>query len=143
MKLLLDTNFIVAYILPNDTLHERAIELEEELDLLSMECFVTNNVITEVINILGHIDSVNMAVNTYNMMKDSFTCLNEYEIPNFNEIIFKRYKRINKYKENPNSKHKLGFADCSLIEACRYYGLDGVVTFDSKFATADMVKVIS
>ena len=35
-KLLLDTNFIVAAILPNDELHERAVELEMNENIIQL-----------------------------------------------------------------------------------------------------------
>lgn len=42
-KLLLDTNFIVAAILPKDELHERAVKLEMEENIVSSnECYVSN-----------------------------------------------------------------------------------------------------
>ena len=42
-KLLLDTNFIVAAILPNDELHERAVKLEMKENLtVSKECYVVD-----------------------------------------------------------------------------------------------------
>ena len=42
-KLLLDTNFIVAAILPNDELHERAVKLEIKENLtVSNECYVVD-----------------------------------------------------------------------------------------------------
>ena len=44
-KLLLDTNFIVAAILPNDVLHERAVKLEIEENLTALnECYVSNQI---------------------------------------------------------------------------------------------------
>ena len=68
MKLLLDTNFIVAYILPNDSLHCRSIKLEESKNIVSNECYVTNQVITEVMNILSQKDSVGLAM----LMNENF-----------------------------------------------------------------------
>ena len=76
-KLLLDTNFIVAYLLPNDNLHERSVELEETKNISLNKCYVSNQIITEVMNILGQKDSVEYAKNAYNMMKDNFIWINE------------------------------------------------------------------
>ena len=67
MKLLLDSSFLIAYILPNDTLHKKAVEIEEDLNISDMECFVTNQIIAEVVNTLGHRDSAELAKNAYNM----------------------------------------------------------------------------
>lgn len=143
MKLLLDTNFLVAYILPNDTLHEKAVKLEEDLNISDMQCYVTNQIIAEVINILGHRDSAELAKNAFNMMKDSFTCINEYEIPNFNDVTIKKYKQLNQKNGKLNNKHKIGFTDCSIIVVAKYFALDGVVTFDSGFLNNGTVRIIS
>lgn len=143
MKLLLDSSFLIAYILPNDTLHERAVEIEEDLNICDMQCFVTNQIIAEVVNTLGRRDSAELAKNAYNMMKDSFTCINEYEIPNFNDITIKRYKQLNMKNGKLDIKHKIGFTDCSLIEAAKYYALDAIVTFDSGFLNNSNLKIIS
>ena len=98
-KLLLDTNFIVAAILPNDELHERAVELEMNENIVSSnECYVSNQIVTEVMNILGQKDSVEVAKNAYNMMKDNFIWINEYEIPDFNDSVLSTYKRLNRIR---------------------------------------------
>ena len=143
MKLLLDSSFLIAYILPNDTLHKKAVGIEEDLNISDMECFVTNQIIAEVVNTLGHRDSAELAKNAYNMMKDSFTCINEYEIPHFNDITIKKYKQLNMKNGKLNNKHKIGFTDCSILEVAKYYALDGIVTFDSGFLKNGNVKIIS
>ena len=107
-KLLLDTNFIVAAILPNDELHERAVELEMNENIVSSnECYVSNQIVTEVMNILGQKDSVEVAKNAYNMMKDNFIWINEYEIPDFTDKV-EREKYANDYLspfENTDSEN--------------------------------------
>lgn len=142
MKLLLDTNFIVAYILPNDSLHYRSIKLEESKNIVSNECYVTNQVITEVMNILGQKDSVGLAIKTYNMMKDSFICINEYDIPNFNDRVISTYKMLNKFEDKLNSKYDLGFTDCTILTVANYYNLDGIVSFDEGFLGNGLVNII-
>ncbi len=142
MKLLLDTNFIVAYILPNDSLHCRSIKLEESKNIVSNECYVTNQVITEVMNILSQKDSVGLAIKTYNMMNDSFICINEYDIPNFNDRVISNYKMLNKFEDKLNSKHDLGFTDCTILTVANYYNLDGIVSFDEGFLGNGLVNII-
>ena len=143
-KLLLDTNFIVAAILPNDELHERAVKLEMEENIVSSnECYVSNQIVTEVMNILGQKDSVEVAKNTYNMMKDNFIWINEYEIPEFNDSVLSTYKRLNRRRDKDlRAKHKLGFTDCSIITAAKLFSLDAVVSFDDDFLSNDMVDII-
>ncbi|MBO7159210.1 MAG: type II toxin-antitoxin system VapC family toxin [Methanobrevibacter sp.] len=143
-KLLLDTNFIVAAILPNDELHERAVKLEIEENLTALnECYVSNQIVSEVMNILGQKDSVEVAKNTYNMMKDNFIWINEYEIPDFNDSVLSTYKRLNRRRDmDLKAKHKLGFTDCSIITTAKLFSLDSIVSFDENFLRNDIVDVI-
>ena len=143
-KLLLDTNFIVAAILPNDELHERAVKLEIEENLTALnECYVSNQIVSEVMNILGQKDSVEVAKNTYNMMKDNFIWINEYEIPDFNDSVLSTYKRLNRRRDmDLKAKHKLGFTDCSIITTANLFSLDSIVSFDENFLRNDIVDVI-
>ena len=143
-KLLLDTNFIVAAILPNDELHERAVKLEIKENLtVSNECYVSNQIVSEVMNILGQKDSVEVAKNTYNMMKDNFIWINEYEIPDFNDSVLSTYKRLNRRRDKDlKAKHKLGFTDCSIITTAKLVSLDSIVSFDENFLRNDMVEII-
>ena len=143
-KLLLDTNFIVAAILPNDELHERAVKLEIEENLTALnECYVSNQIVSEVMNILGQKDSVEVAKNTYNMMKDNFIWINEYEIPDFNDSVLSTYKRLNRRRDKDlKAKHKLGFTDCSIITTAKLFSLDSIVSFDENFLRNDLVDVI-
>ncbi|MBO6104580.1 MAG: type II toxin-antitoxin system VapC family toxin [Methanobrevibacter sp.] len=143
-KLLLDTNFIVAAILPNDELHERAVKLEIEENLTALnECYVSNQIVSEVMNILGQKDSVEVAKNTYNMMKDNFIWINEYEIPDFNDSVLSTYKRLNRRRDTDlKAKHKLGFTDCSIITTAKLFSLDSIVSFDENFLRNDIVDVI-
>lgn len=143
-KLLLDTNFIVAAILPNDELHERAVKLEIKKNLtVSNECYVSNQIVSEVMNILGQKDSVEVAKNTYNMMKDNFIWINEYEIPDFNDSVLSTYKRLNRRRDKDlKAKHKLGFTDCSIITTAKLFSLDSIVSFDENFLRNDMVDII-
>ncbi len=143
-KLLLDTNFIVAAILPNDELHERAVELEMNENIVSSnECYVSNQIVTEVMNILGQKDSVEVAKNAYNMMKDNFIWINEYEIPDFNDSVLSTYKRLNRRRDKDlMARHKLGFTDCSIITSAKMFSLDAIVSFDDDFLRNDIVDII-
>ena len=143
-KLLLDTNFIVAAILPNDELHERGVKLEIKENLtVSNECYVSNQIVSEVMNILGQKDSVEVAKNTYNMMKDNFIWINEYEIPDFNDSVLSTYKHLNRRRDKDlKAKHKLGFTDCSIITTAKLVSLDSIVSFDENFLRNDMVDII-
>ena len=53
MKIIFDTNFIVAYILTSDESHQRAILLEDNENIFDNERFITNHIIDEVVTIIG------------------------------------------------------------------------------------------
>ena len=138
MKILLDTNFIVSYILPNDSLHYRSVVLDEKYNFESKKCYVSNQIITEVMNILGQKDSVSLALDTYFMLNDCFNIINEYEIPDFNDEVLTTYKSLNR----KNAKHKLGFTDCAIITTAKLYNIDAIVTFDKEFLKNDVINII-
>ena len=72
------------------------------------------------------------------MIKDNFTILNEYHIPNFNSKVMATY-----IEKNTNNKQKVGFTDSSIIEIIKYYHLDKLVTFNKKLAKTSPVSVIN
>ncbi len=137
-KYFLDTNFILGLILLNDDLHMKSVELNDQYDLENQDCYVSNHVLDEVVTIIGQYEGSNLAYNTYLMIKDNFTILNEYHIPNFNSKVMTIY-----IEKNINDKQKIGFTDSSIIEIIKYYHLDKLVTFDKKLAKNSPVSVIS
>ena len=119
-----------------------SVSFKENLTV-SNECYVSNQIVSEVMNILGQKDSVEVAKNTYNMMKDNFIWINEYEIPDFNDSVLSTYKRLNRRRDKDlKAKHKLGFIDCSIITTAKLFSLDSIVSFDENFLRNDMVDII-
>lgn len=137
-KYFLDTNFIVGLILEHDDLHKDSVELNDKYCFENQDCYVSNHVVDEIITIIGKYEGPIIAYNTYLMIKDNFTILNEYNIPNFNSKVMMTYKEKNK-----NNKQKIGFTDSSIIEVIKYYNLDELITFDKKLAKNSPVKVVS
>ena len=137
-KYFLDTNFIIGLILSNDDLHMKSVELNDKYNLENQNCYVSNHVLDEIITIIGQYEGSNLAYNTYLMIKDNFTILNECNIPTFNSKVMTTY-----LEKNINDKQKVGFTDSSIIEIIKYYHLDKLVTFDKKLAKNSPVSVIS
>ena len=137
-KYFLDTNFIIGLILSNDDLHMKSVELNDKYDLENQDCYVSNHVLDEIITIIGQYEGSNLAYNTYLMIKDNSTILNECNIPTFNSKVMTTY-----LEKNINDKQKVGFTDSSIIEIIKYYHLDKLVTFDKKLAKNSPVSVIS
>ena len=137
-KYFLDTNFIVALILENDDLHKRSVKLNDKYSFENQDCYVSNHVVDEIVTIIGQYEGSDLAYNAYLMIKDNFTILNEYNIPNFNLKVMKTYK-----EKNENNKQTIGFTDSSIIEVIKYYDLDKLITFDKKFAKNSPIKVVN
>lgn len=135
--ILIDTNFIVAYLLELDESHKRAIYLEDEKGILNNNLFITNHIIDEVITIIGQKASPKDANNVYKLIKDNFIIINEYEITDFNDKVMGIYNKLNK------NKQKIGFTDCTIIETAKFYDLDAIVTFDKCFKNNGIIKIIS
>ena len=136
-KLLFDTNFIVAYILTNDAIHQRAVDLEEEKSILDNERYITNHIVDEVVTIIGQHASPKDALKVYMFLKDNFIILNEYENFDFNDRVMIKYKDMNNA-----TKQNMGFTDFSIIEVAKLYGLDGIVTFDKAFKKEGLIEII-
>ena len=138
MKILFDTNFIVAYILKSDETHNRAILLEDNENIFDNERFITNHIVDEVVTIIGQKSNPEGALKVYRFLKDNFTIINEYDCFDFNDRVMARYKKM-----NDENKQRIGFTDTSIIETAKLLELDGIVTFDKEFQNNDEVDIIS
>ena len=68
-KYFFDSSFIIALALDNDSNKSKALELT---DLLSEECYIGDNVIEEVVNVVNLKGDSNKAETLYNFMIDNF-----------------------------------------------------------------------
>ena len=105
MKYFLDTSFILALVLDADSNHEKALKL---LYLFDEDCYINNNVLNEVLTLIGRKLNISAAREVYYGLIDTFTILNEYDIANYNNKtfeIFEGYVGIN------SNKTKLSFTD--------------------------------
>ena len=138
MKILFDTNFIVAYILKSDETHNRAILLEDNENIFDNERFITNHIVDEVVTIIGQKSNPELALKTYRFLKDNFTIINEYDCFDFNDRVMARYNKMNNH-----NKQRFGFTDSSIIETAKLFDIDSIVTFDKEFENNDEVDIIS
>lgn len=129
-KYFFDSSFIIALALDNDSNKSKALELT---DLLSEECYIGDNVIEEVVNVVNLKGDANKAETLYNFMMDNFKIINEHEIPNYNTKTIKVFKKFN---------GKLSYTDSSMIISVLEYNLDYLVTFDNEFKREERINVI-
>ncbi|MBR0271697.1 MAG: type II toxin-antitoxin system VapC family toxin [Methanobrevibacter sp.] len=138
-KIFLDTSFILAYINSNDELHESALKLEEEENILSQDCFINNNVLNEVLTLTGRKINVNAAQNIYYGLIDSFDVLNEYDIINYTIKTFNIFKKI---IGTDSKKTKLSFTDSSIVLTMRESNINNLVSFDQQFQHFKEINLI-
>ena len=129
-KYFFDSSFIIALALDNDSNKSKALELT---DLLSEECYIGDNVIEEVVNVVNLKGDAIKAETLYNFMMDNFKIINEHEIPNYNTKTIKVFKKFN---------GKLSYTDSSMIVSVLEHNLDYLVTFDNEFKREERINVI-
>lgn len=138
-KVFLDTSFILGYVNSNDDLHENAIRLEEAKNVLSADCYINNNVLNEVLTLIGKKINVDAAEETYYGLIDSFKILNEYNIFNYISKTFDIFKKT----VGPNSrKTKLSFTDSSIILTMQESNITDLVSFDKQFKNFNEINLI-
>lgn len=126
-KVFIDANFIIALFREIEKNHDLAITTGETL-LNEYDCYISNAIITEVVTIMMmRTKSIELTRKAYYFMIDNFIILNEYDIPNFNNKVFRVFEKYNQDKFN------LGFTDCSIVILCDYFNIDSVVSFDNGF----------
>ena len=136
MKYFLDTSFILALVLDSDSNHNKAVKLKH---VLSEECFINNNLLNEVITLIGRKINVSSAKELYYNLIDSFEVLNEYSILNYtseNFKIFEKYVGIN------SNKSKLSFTDSSIILTMKEFNIPNLISFDNKFKKVEEINLI-
>ena len=129
-KYFFDSSFIIALALDNDSNKSKALELT---DLLSEECYIGDNVIEEVVNVVNLKGDANKAETLYNFMMDNFKIINEHEIPNYNTKTIKVFKKFN---------GKLSYTDSSMIVTVLEYNIDFLVSFDKQFKREERITVV-
>ena len=91
----------------------------------------------EIITILMmRTKNLELTKKAYYFLENNFNIVNEYKIKNFNDKVFSVFKKYN------DDNFRLSFIDCSIVIISKYYGLDKVVTFDSKFKLFNEIKLM-
>ena len=132
MKIFLDTSFIVAFVNDNDSLHEKALELKDIFQ--NNDCYISNLIIREIVTVIGNRIDTETAINTYNIIINLCTILEEHEIREFNNKVMELYEIFN---------NKLSFVDCSNIVLMRENTIKQILTFDKQFKRTNEIEVIN
>lgn len=129
-KIFLDSSYLIAIVLNNDSNTIKALQLKE---LLSEECYISDKVINEVVNVVNSRGNYKRAVTVYHYMVDNFKIINEYEIPNYDDKIIQIFK---KYKGD------LSFTDSAIILLMLEMGIKDLLSFDYGFKREGRINVI-
>lgn len=129
-KNFIDSSYLIALALDKDTNKEKAVKLS---NVLSEECYISNNIINEVVTVVNLKGNYIQAIKMYHFMIDNFKIINEHEISNYNE------KTINLFEK---FQGKLGFTDSAIIITMLEYGIENLVSFDKQFGREERINVI-
>lgn len=136
MKYFLDTSFILALVLNSDSNYKKAVNLAY---VLNEKCYINNNVLNEVLTLIGRKLDINSAKELYYNIIDSFELLNEYDISNYNSENFNIFE---KYVWENSKKTKLSFTDSSIILTMKEYNIPNLVSFDKEFKKVKGINLI-
>jgi len=134
MKIFLDSSFIISFALESDENFKEADKLIEQENIFEKDCYISNNVINEVITVIGNKLDLNRAKETYYILKDNFTILNEQKIENFNDKVMDIYEEYDT---------KLSFTDSSILLLMEYYDIPTLVSFDTGFKKNKEINLIN
>ncbi|WP_407375608.1 type II toxin-antitoxin system VapC family toxin [Methanobrevibacter sp.] len=134
----LDTSFILAYINSNDMLHRNAMRLQQNENVLAQNCFINNNVLNEVLTVVGRKFNVRAAEEIYYGLIDSFDILNEYDIFNYTGKTFDIFKTSGAN----NAKKGLSFTDSSIVLTMSEMNISDLVSFDRQFKGFSQISLI-
>ncbi len=136
MKYFLDTSFILAIVLDSDSNYKKAVNLAY---VLNEKCYINNNVLNEVLTLIGRKLDINSAKELYYNIIDSFELLNEYDISNYNSENFNIFEK--NVGEN-SKKTRLSFTDSSIILTMKEYNIPNLVSFDKEFKKVKGINLI-
>lgn len=136
MKYFLYTSFILAIVLDSDSNYKKAVNLAY---VLNEKCYINNNVLNEVLTLIGRKLDINSAKELYYNIIDSFELLNEYDISNYNSENFNIFE---KYVGENSKKTRLSFTDSSIILTMKEYNIPNLVSFDKEFKKVKGINLI-
>ncbi|RAP50223.1 MAG: hypothetical protein BZ138_06855, partial [Methanosphaera sp. rholeuAM270] len=130
----LDSSFIISFALENDENRKKAKILIEQEEIWEQECYISNNIINEVITVIGNNSDANLAKETYYILQDNFTILDEQKIENFNDKVMDIYEEYDT---------KLSFTDSSILLLMEYYDIPTLVSFYKGFKKNKEINLIN
>jgi predicted nucleic acid-binding protein len=118
MKLLVDTDFLIALIKIDDKNHLKAIDKVQKIK--EAKVFITPFTIPETVTVLSYKVSHTAAKNFLKVARNKFSelPLNEEIIASADKIFLSQNKKVTSW------------IDCLNVALIKYYKLDGILSFD-------------
>lgn len=118
-----DSNYLIALVNPDDSLHRQAVTLSEKLQRFSSQAVISNYIFMETVTVLSQRVSRQEAVKAGAMLLADSTV----------RIIQISHKLHNDSWEIFQSidKKNVSFVDCSTLAVLRHTGIETLLTFDT------------
>lgn len=129
-KIFIDSSYLIAIALDNDSNTEKALGL---IELLSEDCYISDKVINEVVTVVNARGNYNQAIKVYHYMIDNFKLINDYEITNYNEKTIQTFKKF---------EGKLSFTDSATVVTMLEFNIENILSFDKGFLREGKINVI-
>lgn len=123
-RIFVDSNFFVALLSPNDTLHKKAIRISAKIKEEATELVISNFIFLEIVTILSQRVNRKASI-TFgtHLLQDE-----QVEIIHIDEQLQRRSWKI--FQET--DKKNISFVDCSIIATMEFFGIETLLTFDQK-----------
>lgn len=125
MKIFLDTSFLISLLLEEDTNHEKARDIANNLKIKSVEFYINYLVFSECLTILSQRKSKAFAVSFGKTVKTE----KEIRILEDKEEIKEKTWEIFQSVKDKN----VSFADCSILASLEEEKISHLATFDKHF----------
>ena len=125
-KIFVDTSFIISLFRKNDSNHDLTIKYSYLID--QNECYISNAILVEIITVLmKRTKNMQLVETVYYYLNDNFIIVNEYDIEDYNDKVFRIFKKYNQ------DTFKVSYVDCSSVIISNYLNIDTVLSLDNGF----------
>jgi predicted nucleic acid-binding protein len=122
MNIIADSNYFIALANPNDTLHKKAIQISNRIDMNGDVLCINNLVFIEIVTIISQKISKDISMRIgEDILSEKDVSFLKFSEKDFN-ITWNIFKDIN-YKN-------ISFVDCSIITSLKYFDTNTILTFD-------------
>lgn len=127
-KCFIDTSVWLAYSIPQDINHKRAVDILKNLFALSSLIYTSNDVVDESVTRLAYTTHSGIVSKFVVFFKEATSDKSIEQLWVTPEIQEEAFRFLNKY-----SDHKLSLTDATTAVLVKRFHIDKIITFDSDF----------